>query len=49
MKIYTLPARELNTLVKELKAAARVMQSSRNELSTPVFGSTKYKQTKANT
>ena len=34
---------------KELTAATRVMQSSSNELSTPVSGSAKYKQTKAYT
>ena len=37
----------LSTLAKELTAAARMMQSSSNELSTLVSGKAKYKQTKA--
>ena len=43
MTIYTLPFRGLSTLVKEL-TATRVMQSSSNELSTPVYNGTKRKQ-----
>ena len=43
------PKLGLSTLGKELKAAARVLQSSSNELSTPVSDSVKYKQTKVNT
>ena len=40
MTIHTLP-----TQAKELTAIIRVMQSSSNELSTPVYGKAKCKQT----
>ena len=38
-----------NSLAKESTAATRVMQSSSNELSSPVSESAKCKQKKANT
>ena len=47
MTIYTLPSQGLSSLAKELMAAACVMQTSFNELSTPVSGNAKCKQTKA--
>ena len=37
-RIYTLPHMGLSTLAKEFAAAARIMQSSSNELSTLVSG-----------
>ena len=43
------PSRVLRNLAKELMTATRVVQSFSDELSTPVCGSAKYKQTKANT
>ena len=43
------PFRGLSTLAKDLSAVNLVMQSSSNELSTPVSSSTKYIQTNANT
>ena len=46
--MYALLSVGLSTIVKELTAATRIMQSSSNELSTLVSESTKYKQTKAN-
>ena len=49
MTIYTLPSQGLSTLPMELTAATRVMQNSSNELSTRVFDSAIFKQTKANT
>ena len=49
MTIYTLSPRGLSTVGKELKAATRVMQSSSNELSSPVSDSVKCKQTKVDT
>ena len=39
----------LSSLVKELMAATRVIQSSSNESSSLVSGKAKYKQTKATT
>ena len=39
----------LNTLAKKLTAASCVMQTSSDELGTPVSDSVKYKQTKVNT
>ena len=41
--------RWLSNLAKEFTAATRIMQSSSNELSTPVSGKAKCKQTKATT
>ena len=46
---YTLPPAGLSTFPKELTVATRVMQSSSNELSTPVSDSAKCKQMKLNT
>ena len=40
------PLPGLSTLAKELKATTRVLQSSSNELSTPVSDSVKCKQWK---
>ena len=48
--IYTLPPPpEFERSGEELTAATCIRQSSSNELSTPVFDSTKCKQTKATT
>ena len=47
--IYVPRPRELDTVVKELTAATRIMQTASDELSTLVTGKAKCKQTKATT
>ena len=49
MTIIYIPFPGLSTLAKEFTGATRVMEILSNELSTPVSGSAKCKQTKANT